>query len=313
MSALCANRSENAYAWAWCIAMPSAKTSPLTTSTGGAVIDSRGEGHLFVAREYRNQYYDRPGSTCFDRREPMKVVRTLSIYTFLLWRVAIASALNPDRDIHQLAHRSWGEREGYPGRSEALAQTADGFLWIGSDIGLFRFDGVHFVRYVPRSGDKLSESPVHSLLALPDGSLWIGYGFENKICLLQNENLKCYGKADGVASFPTAIVQDHEGTIWANTWNGLIRFNRTRWEHIGRDWNFPEDVPHITSTVLFVDSHGTLWAGVHQTMLYLKQGTKRFESTGVYAGWSLTMAEASDGTLWLSGQQKLCPGRQHVR
>src|SRR5450755_3050144 len=237
-------------------------------------------------------------STCFDRREPMKVVRTLSIYTFLLWRVAIASALNPDRDIHQLAHRSWGEREGYPGRSEALAQTADGFLWIGSDIGLFRFDGVHFVRYVPRSGDKLSESPVHSLLALPDGSLWIGYGFENKICLLQNENLKCYGKADGVASFPTAIVQDHEGTIWANTWNGLIRFNRTRWEHIGRDWNFPEDVPHITSTVLFVDSHGTLWAGVHQTMLYLKQGTKRFESTGVYAGWSLTMAEASDGTLW---------------
>jgi signal transduction histidine kinase len=86
--------------------------------------------------------------------------------------------------------------------------------------------------------------------------------------------------------------------MWANTWNGLIRFSGTRWEHIGRDWNFPEDVPHITSTVLFVDSHGTLWAGVHQTMLCLKQGSKRFESTGVYAGWSLTMAEASDGTLW---------------
>ena len=229
-------------------------------------------------------------------RHSVVLTGTLSLIV-LAW-CACALALNPDRDIHQLAHRSWGEREGYPGRSEALAQTADGFLWIGSDIGLFRFDGVHFVRYVPRSGDKLSESPVHSLLALPDGSLWIGYGFENKICLLQNENLKCYGKADGVASFPTAIVQDHEGTIWANTWNGLIRFNRTRWEHIGRDWNFPEDVPHITSTVLFVDSHGTLWAGVHQTMLYLKQGTKRFESTGVYAGWSLTMAEASDGTLW---------------
>jgi signal transduction histidine kinase/ligand-binding sensor domain-containing protein len=228
----------------------------------------------------------------------MKIVRTLSICIFLLSLVPAAGALNPDRDIHQLAHRSWGEREGYPGRSEALAQTADGFLWIGSDIGLFRFDGVRFERYVPRSGDKLSESPVHSLLALPDGSLWIGYGFENKICLLRNGNLKCYGNADGVASYPDAIIRDHEGTIWANTWNGLIRFNGTRWEHIGRAWNFPEDVPHITSTVLFVDSHGTLWAGVHQTILYLKQGSKRFESTGVYAGWSLTMAEASDGTLW---------------
>jgi ligand-binding sensor domain-containing protein len=224
------------------------------------------------------------------------VLLTLS-FIVLAW-CARVFALDSDRDIHQLAHRSWGEREGYPGRSEALAQTADGFLWIASDIGLFRFDGVHFERYVPKSGDKLSEIPVYSLLALPDGGLWIGYGFENSICLLRNENLKCYGKADGVASFPTAIVQDREGTIWANTWNGLIRFNGTRWERIGRDWNFPQDVPHITSTVLFVDSRGTLWAGVHQTMLYLKQGSKRFESTGVYAGWSLTMAEASDGTLW---------------
>ena len=229
-------------------------------------------------------------------RHSVVLTRTL-ILIVLAW-CACAFALNADRDIHQLAHRSWGEREGYPGRSEALAQTADGFLWIASDVGLFRFDGVHFERYRPTSGDTLSESPVYSLFALPDGSLWIGYGFENKVCLLRRGNLKCYGKADGVASYPTAIVQDHEGTIWANTWNGLIRFNGTRWEHIGRDWNFPEDVPHITSTVLFVDSQGTLWAGVHQTMLYLKQGSKRFESTGVYAGWSLTMAEASDGTLW---------------
>jgi ligand-binding sensor domain-containing protein len=243
------------------------------------------------------------GSTCFDRREPMKVVRTLSIYTFLLWLVAIANALNPGRDIHQLAHRSWGEREGYPGRSEALAQTADGFLWIGSDIGLFRFDGVHFERYVPRSGDKLSESPVHGLLALPDGSLWIGYGFENKICLLRSGNLKCYGRADGVASYPDAIVRDYEGTIWANTWNGVIRFNGMRWEHVGRDWNFPEEVPHITSDVLFVDSRGTLWAGVNQTVLYLKRGSKRFESTGAFAGWSISIAEAPDGTIWLSDNE----------
>jgi ligand-binding sensor domain-containing protein len=188
----------------------------------------------------------------------MKVVRALSIYIVLVSIVTAAGALNPGRDIHQLAHRSWGAREGYPGRSQALAQTADGFLWVGSDIGLFRFDGVHFERYVPRSGDKLSQSPVRFLLALPDGSLWITYEFENKICLLRNGNLKCYGNADGVASNPDTIVQDHEGAIWANTWNGVIRFNGTRWEHIGRDWNFPEDVPHITSTLLFVDSHGTL-------------------------------------------------------
>src|SRR5579864_7786321 len=171
---------------------------------------------------------------------------------------ARAFALNPDRDIHQLAHRSWGEREGYPGRSQALAQTTDGFLWIGSDRGLFRFDGVHFERYVPKSGDKLSEGPVRGLLALPDGSLWITYRLEKKICVLRNGNLTSYSKTDGVTSNPTTIVQDHEGTIWANTDTGVLRFNGMRWEHIGKDWNFPEDVLHRTSDMSFVDSRGTL-------------------------------------------------------
>ena len=211
-----------------------------------------------------------------------------------------ARALNPNRDIHQFAHRSWGEMEGYPGRAQALAQTTDGFLWIGTDKGLFRFDGVHFERYVSRSGDKLSDGALRGLLALPDGSLWIAYRLENKICVLRNGNLKCYGEADGVLSNPTTIVQDHEGTLWANTVIGVIRFNGTRWEHIGKEWNFPEDVPRVNSIVIFVDSHGTLWAGVNHTVLYLKQGSKRFEPTGTFAGWSVSIAEAPDGTIWLA-------------
>jgi signal transduction histidine kinase len=51
---------------------------------------------------------------------------------------------------------------------------------------------------------------------------------------------------------------------------------------------------------MFVDSHGTLWAGVNHTVLYLTQGSKRFESTGTFAGWSVSMAEAPDGTIWLA-------------
>jgi signal transduction histidine kinase/ligand-binding sensor domain-containing protein len=235
----------------------------------------------------------------------MKVVRALLVCTLQLSLVPAAVALNPDRDIHQLAHRSFGEKDGYPGRTQALAQTTDGFLWVGSDVGLFRFDGVHFERFKATSGDPLSEDTVHSLLALPDGSLWIAYGTGsygngNRICVLRNGNVKSYGNADGVTSIPTAIVQDHEGTVWANTETGVIRFDGTRWEHIGKDWNFPEDVPRITSTALFVDSHGTVWVGVNQTVLYLKQGSKRFEPTGAFAGWSVSIAEAPDGTIWLA-------------
>jgi len=57
------------------------------------------------------------------------------------------------------------------------------------------------------------------------------------------------GDADGITSHPTTIVRDHEGTIWANTESGVIRFNGIQWERVGRNWNFPEDVPRITSDV----------------------------------------------------------------
>jgi PAS domain S-box-containing protein len=227
-------------------------------------------------------------------------IRALSVCTLLLSLVTSACALDPGRDIHQFAHRSWGQKEGYPGRTQALVQTTDGYLWLGTDSGVFRFDGVHFDRYSPKSGDKLRAGSVSNLAAFPDGSLWIAFRTGNQICELRNDYLRCYGKLDGITSNPIAIVQDHEGAIWAHTDKGLIRFNGTRWENIGEAWNYPEDVPHTGSTALFVDSHGTLWAGVKGTVLYLKQGSKRFEPTGVFAGWSVSMAETSDGTIWLA-------------
>jgi hypothetical protein len=281
-------------------------TGPFRPATGVPAndIDTKLSTVGVACRSSRSKYYDGPGLYgALTEGKPMKVVRILSICTLLLSLVTAAFALNPDRDIHQLAHRSWGERDGYPGRAQALAQATDGFLWIGSDIGLFRFDGVHFERYVPSSGDQLPEDRVHSLLALPDGSLWIVYGTfgnGNKICFLRNGNVKCYGKADGITSLSNAIVQDHEDTLWANTERGVIRFNGTRWEHIGKEWNFPEDIPHENSIVLFVDRHGTLWAGVNHTVLYLKQGSKRFEPTGVFAVFSVSIAEAPDGGIWLA-------------
>lgn len=230
----------------------------------------------------------------------MRIARVLSACMFVLLLVTAARALDPDRDIHQFVHRSWGQNEGYPGRAQDLAQTTDGFLWIATHKGLFRFDGVHFERYTPRSGDEFSDGPLRGLLALPDGSLWIAYRREAKICVLRNGNLKCYGQADGVTSLPTAIVQDHESILWANTERGVLRFNGARWEHIGKEWNFPEYVPNENSVVLFVDSQGTLWAGVNHTVLYLKQGSKRFEATGLFAVWTVSIAEARDGTIWLS-------------
>ena len=141
-----------------------------------------------------------------------------------------------------------------------------------------------------------------SLLAVHDGGLWIGFAREGRISVLRNGKVTNYARAAGLPVDTTilSIAEDHERTMWANTGTGLIRLNGTRWERVDSQWNVPQQIQHTGSTALFVDSHGTLWAGVGNTVMYLKQGSKRFEPTGAYAGQAMSIAEAPDGKIWMA-------------
>src|SRR5262245_3272745 len=72
------------------------------------------------------------------------------LFGILLWwpqflaRQAYASGPDPSRPIKQMRHASWNEASGLSGVVYSLAQTADGFLWIGTSTGLYRFDGLKF-------------------------------------------------------------------------------------------------------------------------------------------------------------------------
>src|SRR5262245_43781359 len=86
-----------------------------------------------------------------------------------------ASALNPELNITQYAHTAWTNREGFlKGASYSITQTADGFIWLGTEFGLFRFDGVRTVPWQPSSNQRLPSNKVTALLAARDGTLWIG-------------------------------------------------------------------------------------------------------------------------------------------
>jgi len=83
-----------------------------------------------------------------------------------------------DRDlrIEQLHHTSWTRKDGVPSQIRTLAPTTDGFLWIGTTDGLYRFDGIHFELYQSPDGKTTPNyGEVTRLLAVPDGGLWIGY------------------------------------------------------------------------------------------------------------------------------------------
>ena len=72
-------------------------------------------------------------------------------------------ALNPSLDISQYAHTAWTVRDGFfKGAIYTIAQTPDGYLWLGTEFGLFRFDGVRSVRWEPPAGQHLPGTDVYS-------------------------------------------------------------------------------------------------------------------------------------------------------
>src|ERR1700754_5029603 len=86
-----------------------------------------------------------------------------------------AFALNPALDVSQYAHTSWKIRDGFPkGATRSIAQPPDGYLWLGTEAGLLRFDGVRAVAWQPPPNQHLPANIIWSLLAARDGTLWIG-------------------------------------------------------------------------------------------------------------------------------------------
>jgi signal transduction histidine kinase/ligand-binding sensor domain-containing protein len=208
-----------------------------------------------------------------------------------------AFARDSDRTIAQFAHTAWGAKEGAPTRIFAIKQTNDGYLWLGSIDGLFRFDGITFERYKPQTGPALPAGGVRSLLALPNQDLWIGFR-SGAISHLSNGQAQNYTKRDGVPTGSVlCLAQSRDGTIWAGTTTGLARFDGNRWELVGQDWKFPGK----SASALFLDHNGTLWVSTESTLVFLPAGARTFQSSSVHLFSAVPeIHEAPNGKLWMA-------------
>ncbi len=229
-------------------------------------------------------------------RKQLYVIRVLEAFLFLALACSWSVAQDSSRSIAQFAHTAWGPKEGAPGPITALAQTSDGYLWLGTGDGLYRFDGIAFERYEPQSGGRFPVGSVTALLALPNGDLWIAF-MPGAISLLRNGNATQYANRDGLPSQQIwSLARDVEGTLWAATSGGLVRFEGNRWKQVGRDWNFPGKV----ARALFVDRQGALWADADDTLVVLPAGARRFQPTGISAGVVPDIAQGPNGKLWMT-------------
>ncbi len=135
--------------------------------------------------------------------------------------MAIATSFS-DLAPHSLAltFRAWQREQGLPQNTvRALAQTRDGYLWVGTDDGLARFDGVRFVSFGPREG--LRSGPVGALFEDRAGALWIGTTGGG---LTRRQNGKFAAvklREGGPTGAITALGEDEAGRIWIGTEQGL--------------------------------------------------------------------------------------------
>jgi PAS domain S-box-containing protein len=125
-----------------------------------------------------------------------------------------AFAVNATLDVSQYAHTAWKIRDGFAkGSILSIAQTPDGYLWLGTAFGLYRFDGVRSVLWQPPPDQQLPSTTISTLVAARDGALWIGTW--SGLVRWKNGKLTQYAELAGLHIL--ALVEDDQGSIWAGT------------------------------------------------------------------------------------------------
>lgn len=206
-----------------------------------------------------------------------------------------AKALDRNRTINQFHHTAWTARDGAPSQISAITQTEDGYLWIGSALGLFRFDGVTFEQFVPPDGVQLPSYNIYALMATADGGLWISFR-PSGLGFLKDGQLKIYSRPEEIPKTQVnCFARTPDGKIWAGTHDGLSLFNGAGWDDIGTDWNFQSS----RVRTMFTDRGGTLWVSKNDSIVFLPPGSKTFQTSEKQDDKFVSyFAQAEDGRLW---------------
>jgi ligand-binding sensor domain-containing protein/anti-sigma regulatory factor (Ser/Thr protein kinase) len=203
--------------------------------------------------------------------------------------------------FEDLAHMSWTRRDGAPSDIAALSQTKDGYLWIGSSFGLFRFDGTRFQSYPFSAADpRLPASNIAALAADREGGLWIGYRMGG-ISYLRNGSIVNYDKHSGLVGQSTEqLVCRDDGSVWGIADGLMVHLVGNRWETFSADHGLSSD--GLFS--LFFDRDGNLWTADKGHVFELHHGEAKFSTVSIPPGVVNQFVQLADGTMWISDAWK---------
>jgi signal transduction histidine kinase/ligand-binding sensor domain-containing protein len=229
------------------------------------------------------------------------MVRRFVLLTVLC--CALQTRLDALPSVHGLddySVRTWNENDGLTvSRITAIAQDRDGYLWLGTDAGLVKFDGVRFVPVTEMGGVKLPVAPIPALLSARDHSLWIGTVGPYGLARLQNGHVTQYGVDRGLLpGYVVTLLEDRTGTLWAGNASGLFTFDGTRWQ--------PFTDPALAGArvlALYESRDGSMWLASRTSVFRRKPGQSGFVLVDIFDiasnAWQ-GFSEDDEGRVWIS-------------
>jgi signal transduction histidine kinase/ligand-binding sensor domain-containing protein len=189
----------------------------------------------------------------------------------------------------------------------AIVQTPDGYIWLGTEFGLLRFDGVRAVPWQPPADQALPSTDILSLLVARNGTLWMGTA--KGLASWKDGRLEKYPELAG--QFVFRLLEDDEGTVWASAWGlttgRLCEIGNGRVQCTGKNGEIGPNAPD-----LYQDSNRNLWVAVQNGLWRWKPGPPKFYSVPGEPNGIHGVAEDDDGALLIgthSGIRRFVEGK----
>ena len=144
---------------------------------------------------------------------------------FLLLAATRTPALDPNRNLKEFGHQAWLTENGLPQNTvQAIVQTRDGYLWVGTQDGLARFDGLNFAIFDKENTPAFKSNDIRFLQEDEQGRLWISTSY-GLVCRHDGQ-FKSFTTSEGLPDNSVGpVVEDNNGQVWIGTAGGLARFD----------------------------------------------------------------------------------------
>jgi ligand-binding sensor domain-containing protein/signal transduction histidine kinase len=217
------------------------------------------------------------------------------ISLLLLWG-GPAFGLDSRRDLSQFSREVWVTENGLPQNTvHSVTQTRDGFIWIATEEGLARFDGIGFTLFDKQNTPTLSSNHIHCLLEDRGGSLWIGTAAG--LVQLQDGKFTPFNVPEGPASNNIeSIYEDRAGNLWVVSEGALSRLKNGS----VTAFTAQQGLPSNGVQVLFEDRQRVLWVGTTRGLSEFKDGSfvDRTPPEGFGNNSVESINQDKDGRLW---------------